>query len=147
MLGIFLPGLAMAQFPEEDHDLWVEVDPQYTLYVYVPEGRITIALSKDLAQRHVRRIKSLAREKYYDGFPFVRVVPGFMSQASDPVEFPDVEGEKRPFSSVSATIDAQFDEPFTTDMPFVPLSKPDEFSEQQGFVNGFPVPKLSDSYL
>lgn len=135
----FLAMPALAQTPEEDHDLWIDVDPEFTLYVYLPEGRIVIALSKDLAQDHVSRMKALARERYYDGFPFVRVIPGFISQASDPAEFEEVQAEKRPFTSVPATVDAQFDELFSPDMAFVGIREPDEFNEQQGYLNGFPV--------
>jgi peptidylprolyl isomerase len=136
-IGMGLPANTHAQTPEEDHDLWVEVDPELTLYVYLPGGRLTIALSPDLAQNHVRRIKSLVREGYYHGFPFIRVEPGFVSQAGDPAEFSEVGGEMRPFTSVPATVDAEFDEPFTADMEFAPLREPDEFGEQQGYLNGF----------
>jgi peptidylprolyl isomerase len=141
ILALVASGPALAQGHEDSKAWWTELDPEFTLYVYVPDGRLVIALSQDLARNHVRRIKSLARERYYDGFPFVRVIPGFVSQASDPAEFENVQIEKKPYTSVSETIAGQFDEPFTVEMPFVAIREPDEFQEQQGFLNGFPVIK------
>jgi peptidylprolyl isomerase len=45
---------------------------------------VTIALRPDLAPKHVERIKQLAREKFYDGIVFHRVIEGFMAQTGCP---------------------------------------------------------------
>ena len=45
---------------------------------------MTIALRPDLAPNHVARIKELAREGFYDGIVFHRVIDGFMAQGGDP---------------------------------------------------------------
>ncbi|RDD60857.1 peptidylprolyl isomerase [Ferruginivarius sediminum] len=59
-------------------------DPENLLYLDVPAGRISIRLRPDLAPAHVARIKELAREGFYDGTPFHRVIDGFMAQGGDP---------------------------------------------------------------
>jgi cyclophilin family peptidyl-prolyl cis-trans isomerase len=59
-------------------------DLENTLYVDLPKGRVTIELRPDLAPQHVARIKELAREGFYDGTPFHRVIEGFMAQGGDP---------------------------------------------------------------
>lgn len=59
-------------------------DLENKLYFDVPAGRITIRLRPDLAPAHVERIKTLAREGFYDGTPFHRVIDGFMAQGGDP---------------------------------------------------------------
>ena len=59
-------------------------DPENTLYMDVKDGRIVIRLRPDLAPKHVERVKSLAREGFYDGTPFHRVIEGFMAQGGDP---------------------------------------------------------------
>lgn len=59
-------------------------DLENTLYLELPTGRVVIALRPDLAPNHVARIKELAREGFYDGIVFHRVIPGFMAQGGDP---------------------------------------------------------------
>ncbi len=45
---------------------------------------MVIALRPDLAPKHVERIKTLAREGFYDGIVFHRVIEGFMAQTGCP---------------------------------------------------------------
>lgn len=59
-------------------------DLENTLYIELPKGRVTVELRPDLAPKHVERIKELAREGFYDGTPFHRVIEGFMAQGGDP---------------------------------------------------------------
>jgi peptidylprolyl isomerase len=60
------------------------MDLEDTLYLDVPAGRVVIELRPDLAPKHVARIKELAREGFYDGILFHRVIDGFMAQTGDP---------------------------------------------------------------
>src|SRR5579872_4573530 len=60
------------------------IDLENTLYLDVPAGRVVIALRPDLAPGHVARIKELARQGFYDGIVFHRVIDGFMAQTGDP---------------------------------------------------------------
>jgi len=60
------------------------LDPENTLYLDLPDGRVVIRLRPDLAPNHVARIKELARQGFYDGLAFHRVIPGFMAQGGDP---------------------------------------------------------------
>jgi len=55
-----------------------------TLYMDLPAGRVVIQLRPDLAPNHVARVKELARQGFYDGTPFHRVIEGFMAQGGDP---------------------------------------------------------------
>ena len=60
------------------------MDPENTLNVELSTGPITIQLLPDLAPLHVARIKELAREGFYDGVVFHRVINDFMAQGGDP---------------------------------------------------------------
>ncbi|WP_397398212.1 peptidylprolyl isomerase [Phenylobacterium sp.] len=60
------------------------MDPENTLLLETETGRVTIQLRPDLAPQHVARIKELAREGFYDGVVFHRVIPGFMAQGGCP---------------------------------------------------------------
>jgi cyclophilin family peptidyl-prolyl cis-trans isomerase len=75
-------------------------DPENTLILETTKGRVVIELRPDLAPGHVERIKTLAREGFYDGVPFHRVIEGFMAQTGDPTgtgtggsKYPDLKAE------------------------------------------------------
>ena len=59
-------------------------DPENTLVMETSKGAVTIALRPDLAPYDVARIKELARQGFYDGIVFHRVIDGFMAQTGDP---------------------------------------------------------------
>jgi cyclophilin family peptidyl-prolyl cis-trans isomerase len=47
-------------------------------------GDVVIKLRPDVAPGHVERISELARDGFYDGVVFHRVIPGFMAHGGDP---------------------------------------------------------------
>ncbi|MEM8634898.1 MAG: peptidylprolyl isomerase [Pseudomonadota bacterium] len=59
-------------------------DPENTLILETSKGKVTIELKPELAPNHVARIKELAREGFYDGIVFHRVIDGFMAQCGCP---------------------------------------------------------------
>jgi len=59
-------------------------DWENILYLDLKSGRVVIKLRPDLAPNHVARIKELARQNFYDGVVFHRVIDGFMVQGGDP---------------------------------------------------------------
>ena len=66
-----------------------------TLIMDLASGPVTIKLRPDLAPQHVERIKELARDGFYDGVVFHRVIPGFMAQGGDPTGT-GMGGSKKP---------------------------------------------------
>ena len=63
-------------------------------------GDVVIKLRPDLAPGHVERITALAKDGFYDGVVFHRVIPGFMAQGGDPTgtgmggsKLPDLKAE------------------------------------------------------
>ncbi len=60
-------------------------DLENTLYMDLKDNcRVTIEMRPDLAPKHVKRIKELVRQGFYNGVPFHRVIEGFMAQTGDP---------------------------------------------------------------
>ena len=59
-------------------------DPENTLIIETTKGKVVIAMRPDLAPSHVAHIKKLAREGFYDGIVFHRVIEGFMAQTGCP---------------------------------------------------------------
>jgi len=70
-------------------------DLENTLILELDTGKVTIALLPGVAPGHVERIKELAREGFYDGVVFHRVIPGFMAQGGDPTGT-GMGGSKKP---------------------------------------------------
>src|SRR5215210_2074118 len=75
-------------------------NPENTLVLETTKGRVVIELRPDLAPGHVERITTLARQGFYDGVPFNRVIEGFMAQTGDPTgtgaggsDLPDLKAE------------------------------------------------------
>ena len=89
-----LPPLAIA---ETD---WRMPDPENLLVIDTNKGRIIVELTPQTAPDSVTRIKTLARQHFYDGLSFFRVIEDFMAQTGDPKNtgeggspLPDVKGE------------------------------------------------------
>jgi len=79
-----LLGAALLVIGVTSTDSASALDPENTLYLDLENGRVVIEMRPDLAPGHVARIKELAREGFYDGIVFHRVIPGFMAQTGDP---------------------------------------------------------------
>lgn len=85
-------------------------DPENTLLLETSKGNVIIELRPDLAPGHVARIKELAREGFYDGIVFHRVIAGFMAQVGCPKgngtggsKKPDLKAEFNPEPHVRGT--------------------------------------------
>jgi peptidylprolyl isomerase len=59
------------------------LNPQNTILLDTAHGQVIIKLRPDIAPKHAERIKTLAREGYYNNAPFHRVITGFMAQTGD----------------------------------------------------------------
>lgn len=93
LLTLMIVSLAMTATAEAR-------DLENTLYMDLTYGRVVIELRPDLAPKHVERIKTLARQGFYDGVVFHRVIEGFMAQTGDPTgtgaggsDLPDLKAE------------------------------------------------------
>jgi peptidylprolyl isomerase len=62
----------------------IDADKRYTAELTTSKGSITIALDPVAAPRTVNNFVFLARDGFYDGVVFHRVIPGFVLQGGDP---------------------------------------------------------------
>jgi len=62
----------------------IDVDKQYTATIETEKGSIVLELFAADAPKTVNNFVFLAREGFYDGTTFHRVIPGFMAQGGDP---------------------------------------------------------------
>jgi peptidylprolyl isomerase len=110
---------------------WRALDPQRTLYLELPAGRVIIELAPEFAPNHVVNILALVREGYFDGLAVMRVQDNYV------VQWGDADG-KRTIRTAKKTLNAEFDRP-AKGLPFTALPDPDTYAAQTGFSNGFAV--------
>lgn len=117
-----------------------ERDLENTLYLDLADGRVVIELLPEVAPQHVERIKTLARQGFYDGIIFHRVIDGFMAQSGDPTgtgrggsSMPDLAAE---FSAV----------PFERGTLGMARTQDPNSANSQFFINFVRTPHLDRQY-
>jgi cyclophilin family peptidyl-prolyl cis-trans isomerase len=121
---------------------WRPLDPQYTLYLELPPGRVIIEMAPVFAPNHVANVTALAREGYFDGLAFMR------SQENYVVQFGDAAG-KKPLARAQRTLPAEFERPLRG-LTLTRITDPDTYAPLVGFLDGFPVaadPQLGRAWL
>ena len=116
---------------------WRAVDPENVLVIDTSKGRIIVELQPQAAPEHVARMKQLARERFFDGLKFHRVIDYFMAQTGDPLG--TGEGQS-PYPDLKAEFTFRRDA--TT--PFAVAASPQ--GAELGFVGPLPVYSQAWSY-
>lgn len=111
---------------------WRALDQENLLYIELERGRAVVALSRHFAPAHVAQVKTLARQGFYDGLSFYRVIDGFVAQGGDPFE-------EREIGAARAAMPPEFDQPLTEAMAFNAAPDTDGYAAQVGFVDSLPV--------
>jgi cyclophilin family peptidyl-prolyl cis-trans isomerase len=127
-LAFMLPALA------------ADLDPENTLYMDIPYGRVVIKLRPDLAPNHVAQVKKLTRQGFYDGTPFHRVIEGFMAQGGDPTGT-GMGGSKLPDLKAEFT-----NTPFVRGVIGAARSDDPDSANSQFFIMFAPAPNLNGQY-
>ncbi len=137
-------GAARAQetTPAPQWDLpanaWRTADQEDLLYIDTDHGMVIVEMAPEFAPNHVARMRTLARERFYDFLVWHRVIDGFMAQGggsrSNPGHAADVDGLEAEFTV------RRSGEPVVTelqDRTINPRALPQ--SAKAGFWDGFPA--------
>lgn len=73
-------------------------------------GKIKIKFFSDVAPGHVENFKKLAKDGFYDGTSFHRVIPNFMIQGGDPLSKAPNDRSLHGTGGPGYTIDAEFND-------------------------------------
>jgi peptidylprolyl isomerase len=109
---------------------WRSLDPENTLYMDFPEGRVVIEMAPQFAPNHVANVKALSREGFFANGAVTRVQDNFVTQwaqAADPARPPKVGVEK---------LNAEFTLPRVAIANFDVLPDPDTYADEVGYING-----------
>jgi peptidylprolyl isomerase len=124
---------------------WRALDPANTLYLELPAGRVVIEMAPAFAPNHVENIRTLVRERYFDGLAVIRSQDNWVVQWGDADE-----KHPRPLKSAKAALPAEFTVPLKNDPNFVQMPERDGYAPQIGHSNGFPSardPKTGRAWL
>ncbi len=125
------PSMAdiLAQSPAAD---WRAVEPENTLYMQLPGGRVIIELAPEYAPSHAANIRALARAHYWDGAAIVR------SQDNYVVQWGRDEGDETSYGQAQRSLPGEFDRA-RAGVEVTRLQDPDSYAREVGFASGFPV--------
>ncbi len=130
---------------------WRPLDPNDTLYMDLPQGRVVIELAPAYAPLHAQNIRTLARQHYWDGLAILRVQDGFVTQWGDPAaEAKHPTHPPRSLGQARSTIAPEFERASTPALPFTRLPDGDVYAPEVGFSHGFPVardPRTGKTWL
>jgi peptidylprolyl isomerase len=115
---------------------WRSLDPENTLYVEIPSGRVVIELAPAFTPLHADNIRALVRGHYFDGLAILRAQDNYVVQWGDPEED---EAKARSLGKAKATLAPEFTAPIKASEPFTRLPDKDGYAPEVGFSDDFPV--------
>jgi cyclophilin family peptidyl-prolyl cis-trans isomerase len=119
---------------------WRRPDPENLLVMRLPSGRVVMELDPAYAPLHVANIRTLVRERYFDGLAIVRVQDDFVVQWDDPEGDDGGDPHKvRSLGNARATVPAEFTRPIASSLPWVRLLDGDVYAPRVGFSDDFPA--------
>jgi peptidylprolyl isomerase len=134
LIATALSPTAMSKVNGDDAD-WRTLDPNNTLYMELPDGRVIIELAPHFAPRHVENIRALVRARYFDEQRIIRAQDNFVVQWGD-------SSIARSLGEAKATLPAEFMRS-AVGLPFTRLPDKDTYAPQTGFSDGFPAARES----
>jgi peptidylprolyl isomerase len=123
-----MPEVLAASSPAD----WRPLDPENTLYVDLPGGRVIIELAPAFAPLHVLNIKTLTRAGYFNGLSVIREQDNYVAQWGDP-------DNRHPLPAGIGKVAPEFDSNEPPHMAFTRLPDGDVYAPEVGFSGGFPV--------
>jgi peptidylprolyl isomerase len=116
---------------------WRAVEPEDMLVIETARGQVVIELNDTFAPNHSARMRQAARDGFFDGRDFYRVIDGFVAQGGRGEEADSVELPQYPALVGEFTLPGD-------GLSFTAMSDPDLYAEQVGHVDGFPAGRDSE---
>lgn len=123
------PQEILDQSPASD---WRPLDPENTLYMDLPQGRVIIELAPQFAPNHAANIRTLIRAGFFDNSAILRSQDNYVVQWGRP------DGDEAPRGAAAETVAGEISVP-SGSVPFSRFVDPDTYAAQVGYSDGFPV--------
>ena len=109
------------------------LDPEYTMVLDLPTGRVVIELAPAYAPAAVAAIKALVSQEWFDAAFILR------SQDNYVVQWSRDENDPRARAMANRKLAPEFYRAMDDKLEFVKLDYPDTYAPEVGFSGGFPV--------
>lgn len=114
---------------------WRQPDPQNLMLLELEQGEVLFELAPDFAPVHIANIRTLVKQRYFDGLAIVRSQENYVVQWGDPAETPE---QKRDLGKATAKLQPEFFRS-RNDLKIQRVVSRDAYADEVGFVKGFPV--------
>lgn len=136
-LGAETAPLTMARvLAESTAEDWRRPDPEDTVYLDLPAGRVVFELAPQYAPRHSANVRKLVREEYFDGLAVLRSHENYVVQWGDPKAD---TADARPIRTAQKTLPPEFSVNLGLEQPFTRLPDGDVYAAEVGYLHGFPA--------
>jgi peptidylprolyl isomerase len=138
-LGMAVLSAGAASVPPSMNDIlaaspkgdWHPIDPNNTLVMNLPAGRVVIELAPAFAPKTIANIRTLIRERYFDGAAIVRAQDNYVVQWA--------RSDHHALGAAKSSIAPEFDRAMSADIAFTSLPDADTYAPRTGFSSDFPV--------
>ena len=126
--------LASMNLVRANENKWRLADLENILFVKTDHGNVLIELSPDFAPNHVKHMRLLTREGFFNNRIFYRVIENFIAQTGSGDDLA-MGGNQ----NIEKLVNAEFTIPYDATPPFTSTGNGDPFADETGFSSGFPV--------
>lgn len=130
-------ALAQGAAPPTGIPDWRTADPEDLLLIETQHGTVVVELSDAFAPNHAARMRQAARDGFFDGRTFYRVIDGFVAQGGRGEEADSVELPQYP------ALQGEFVRP-SEGIVFTAMEDRDLYAPRIGHVDGFPAAQNED---
>lgn len=113
---------------------WRRVDPANLLLMDLPLGTVVIELAPQFAPKHVENVRTLTRDKYWDGLAIIRSHDNYVVQWGDPND--EDEKLRKSTGAVNNKIPSEYERPLKG-LKLSAIPDADGWAKKAGFVDGF----------
>lgn len=124
------PSEIIAQSAATD---WRQVNTNDLLYLTLDSGTIVFELAADFAPQHIKNLRTLIEERYFDGLAIIRSHDNYVVQWGDPNADTELA---RPLGNAKVTLDGEYYRP-RSGVEFTAIPSQDAYAPEVGFVQGF----------
>ncbi len=114
---------------------WRRPEQANLLYLQMGEARVVMELAPDFAPRHIANLRTLVKERYFDGLAIIRAQDNYVVQWGDPADTPETA---RSLGTAAEKVEHELFRA-KNGLSIQAIESRDAYADTTGFVQGFEV--------